>query len=270
MSPDEELKNEQELKRQRWQAKLAERPGHEPIQQQKFGARPVGPRLEEVVKEGADEGVGVQVEKTETREVLSPRAFLKAERAKALSGMGKEEVTDGSNVNQSAKQRVKMVTAEILLWGWKSAIGSFGLSLIALSIYGAFAYIGQLIHKGFCRFGEEWFVRAGGRAGGVGGAITGGATGEATQAAKSSDGANFQAMDLAKNFVEYIEIIVVGFFTFYFIFNILVIGAMFYFFMHPCVLVKEGLSGWGVIAFLGNVLCGLIEGILRIFFQFIT
>ncbi len=71
---------------------------------------------------------------------------------------GGSTATEGFGSVQAVQQGTKMITARLLQWIWKSVVGSYGLSLLALPFYFAIAYIGQLIHKGWCRFGEEWFT----------------------------------------------------------------------------------------------------------------
>jgi hypothetical protein len=289
---------QRELARQRWQAQLAEKQRAEKEQSQRVMkeqlVRELGQQQElgaRLAASGLDQKANTEIEAQGEgggEEILSPRASLKADRAMAIASLGGKTLKGISQIpdlGQSARQGTKLLTAKILQWLWKSAVGSYGLSLIALPIYGAIAYIGRLVEKGFCRFGHEWFVTS------ANPTIGTGTTTEFVQIAKSTAlsgqptetiGGNVggipsfsqaepeQVVGFVGNFAEFAEGLVVGLIALLILFIILLIGVIFYFFMHPCVLVKEGLSGWGVIAELGNLACKIGGSwIPNIFYQHI-
>jgi len=188
MSPNEEKEYQREFERQRREEMRAEE-----LRRNSAERTTAGAKLDEFSKSAQTKTEAGTAFETESSPVTIA-ARLKAERAEEAVRAGflstAAQAAQFLKPGELAKSGIKNLTAKILQWVWKSAVGSYGLSLIILPFYFAIAYIGQLIQKGFCRLGEEWFAGgvSGGRAAGVTGAAGSVGAASAKQTASRTGG----------------------------------------------------------------------------------
>jgi len=183
MPPNEEKEYQRELERQRREKMRTEELGRNSAERTTAGAK-----LDEFGKSAqtkTEAGTAFETESSPATTAAQLKAKRAEEMAKTKDGFSS---TAAHESDKLAKSRIKNLTAKILQWVWKSAIGSYGLSLIVLPFYFAIAYIGELIQKGFCRLGEEWFV--GGAPGGGAAGATGAAGGAGAATGATADKAS--------------------------------------------------------------------------------